>query len=189
MNITGFSSYLHFINDAETLLLGVGQEADTDGRIQGLQVTLYDATDRTNPKALHRHTVEKDENTYSSSTAEWDDKAFRYVPLGDDYGILIIPMRIDSYSSTEGNFDGFKVYDISTDGISERFEIPHVDSKSFRLGCWYWARLPERSFVVDGWVTTMKGHSVKIHNLDDFNSEGGFEIDMDRREGDMCYYW
>jgi uncharacterized secreted protein with C-terminal beta-propeller domain len=43
LNITGFSSHLHFINKNSTLLLGIGQEADENGQVLGLQVTLYDA--------------------------------------------------------------------------------------------------------------------------------------------------
>jgi hypothetical protein len=99
LNITGFSSYLHFINDENTFLLGVGQEADNDGRTLGLQVTLYDATDATNPTNISRYAVELDEDVYSYSNAEWDFKSFRYVKLdnenGAHVGILIIPLRID----------------------------------------------------------------------------------------------
>jgi hypothetical protein len=142
LNITGFSSHLHFINDDSTLVLGVGQEADDNGQVKGLQVTLYDATKPQNPKIIDRHNVELEADVYSSSSAECDYKALRYVPLGDDYGILIMPLRIDSYTSTEGNFDGFIVLDISAEGISERFKIAHVSSENFRRGCYYWAQLP-----------------------------------------------
>jgi DNA excision repair protein ERCC-4 len=110
LNITGFSSHLHFINDDSTLVLGVGQEADDNGRVKGLQVTLYDARNPEDPKIIDRHNVELKDDVYSSSSAEWDYKALRYVPLGDDYGILIMPLRVDSYTSMEGNFDGFIVH-------------------------------------------------------------------------------
>merc|ERR1712107_180461 len=63
LNITGFSSYLHSINDDDTLLLGVGQEADEEGRILGVQISVFDASDPTNPRILHRHTVEEDKDT------------------------------------------------------------------------------------------------------------------------------
>jgi uncharacterized secreted protein with C-terminal beta-propeller domain len=84
LNVTGFSSYLHFINKNSTLLLGIGQEADETGRVLGLQVTLYDAKNHTDAVVIDRYNV------------EWDYKALRYVPLGVDYGILIIPLRVDS---------------------------------------------------------------------------------------------
>ena len=190
LKITGFASYLHFVNDANTLLLGVGQEAGTDGGTLGLQVTLYNATKPTEPAIVDRFPVELDQNVYSSSTAEWDFKAFRYVKLDDAFGILIIPLRVDSYYSTEGNFDGFILLDVSSNGISERFRIPHVDSADFRLGCYYWARLAERSFVVDGNVTTLKGHSIRNYNLDSAKRWWGIDLDEGRvEEGDQCIYW
>jgi hypothetical protein len=141
---------------------------------------------------IDRHNVELEADVYSSSSAEWDYKALRYVPLGVDYGILIIPLRVDSYTSTEGNFDGFVVLDVSTDGISERFAIEHVTSENFRLGCYYWAQLPERSFVVNGELTTLKGHSIRIHNLDSHNKTGAIEIDENTPPDDgdgACVYW
>lgn len=190
LNISGFSSYLHFVNDANTLLLGVGQEADENGTVLGLQVTLYDSTDPTNPSAIDRYSVEVDEDVYSSSSVAWDFKALRYVPLGADFGILIIPVRVDSYTSTEGNFDGFILLDIGATAITERFRISHVDSEDFRLGCYYWAQLPERSFVVNGNVTTLKGHSIQIHDLDSGLSTGSIDVDADVDQNqDICYYW
>jgi hypothetical protein len=190
LSITGFSSYLHFVNDAHTLLLGVGQEANVNGTVLGLQVTLYDSMDPTNPTAIDRYTVEVDEDVYSSSSVQWDFKALRYVPLGADFGILIIPVRVDSFTSTEGNFDGFILLDIAATAITERFRIPHVESEDFRLGCYYWAQLPERSFVVNGNVTTLKGHSIQIHDLDSGQSTGSIDVDVDVDENqDICYYW
>lgn len=190
LKVTGFASYLHFINDANDLLLGVGQEADEEGQRLGVQVTLYDATNPTEPSIIDRYSVELDRNVYSSSSAEWDFKAFRFVELGEEAGILIIPLRIDSYTSTEGNFDGFLLLDISTAGIFERFSIPHVDSTDFRLGCYYWAQLPERSFVVSGNVTTLKGHSIQNYNLDSRERLWGIDVDADQvLPQDRCVFW
>jgi hypothetical protein len=65
-----------------------------------------------------------------------------------------------------------------------------VDSEDFRYGCFYWAQLPERSFVVNGNVTTLKGHSIRIHDLDSGSSTGGIDLDtgVDQNQ-DICYYW
>jgi hypothetical protein len=75
-------------------------------------------------------------------------------------------MQVDVHGSEEGNFDGFILFDISADGIQERFSIEHVTSRDFRLGCYGFNRLPDRSFVVNGDVTTLKGHSIRKYNLD-----------------------
>ena len=163
---TGFSNYLHFVNEENTLLLGVGQEADDEGRTIGVQIVLYDAKDPANPKDIHNfdYTLNPDVRGYSS--AQFDPKAFRYVSLENEVGILILPMQVDVHGSEEGNFDGFILFDISADGIQERFSIEHVTSRDFRLGCYGFNRLPDRSFVVNGDVTTLKGHSIRKYNLD-----------------------
>lgn len=170
LKITGFSRYLHFVNKENTYLLGVGQEADEEGRVLGLQVRLFDATDPTKPIVVKggQYSFELEENAYSSSAAEFDFKAFRYIKLGEDKGILIIPFRVNAYNTAEDlNFNGFALLDVDIKkGISERFRIRHKHPVYYRLGCYQSVDLPQRSFVVDGEVTTTKGHTVLKHNLD-----------------------
>jgi hypothetical protein len=148
LKITGFSAYLHSINDANTLLVGVGQEADENGNILGLQVSLFDASDPTNPILVHKATVEEEKDTWSSSDVLFDFLAFRYVPLGPEVGIVIIPVRVESWNQGKtGNFDGFYVYDVSPDGIVLRTTISHVESEAF-YGCYSSAQLPRRSRAI-----------------------------------------
>ena len=47
LKIPGYSAYLHPV--ADDLLLGVGQEATEDGRVQGLQFSLFDVSDLARP--------------------------------------------------------------------------------------------------------------------------------------------
>ena len=85
LKITGFSSYLHPVGD--NLLLGIGQEADQDGRIEGLQISLFDTSDPTNPRrtsqllladVLDLGGADSLDNTWSSSPAERDHRAFLF---------------------------------------------------------------------------------------------------------------
>eukprot|EP00540_Astrosyne_radiata_P006731 CAMPEP_0116865808 /NCGR_PEP_ID=MMETSP0418-20121206/25667_1 /TAXON_ID=1158023 /ORGANISM="Astrosyne radiata, Strain 13vi08-1A" /LENGTH=800 /DNA_ID=CAMNT_0004501349 /DNA_START=1054 /DNA_END=3456 /DNA_ORIENTATION=+ len=187
LNITGFSSYLHSMNANNTLLLAVGQEADENGRQLGVQITLFDATDPTNPVDLDRYVAEQDLDTWSSSSVEFDFKAFRYLELGVEVGILILPLYINSWNDPSKNFDGFVVYDISRQGISQRFNITHARGNEF-YGCYYWARLPERSLVFNGNVTTLKGHSVLSTDLD--TGELSWELELLKPENPQdCVYW
>ena len=189
LNITGFSSYLHPINDDNTLLLAVGQEADENGRILGLQITMFDAVDPSDPKLVQRFVVEQDTKTWSSSSVSWDFKAFRYVSLGVETGILIMPISVRSsrVGAEVGNFDGFKVYDISRNGIKERLEVSHVASNRY-YGCYSRWRLPQRSLVFNGDVTTLKGHSVLSTNLDTGASK--WKLDMPEPEQrNECSFW
>ncbi len=50
LEITGFSSYLHPLND--TLLLGLGQAADDSGFTQGVKLSLFDTSDPANPTEI-----------------------------------------------------------------------------------------------------------------------------------------
>ncbi|MFC5287968.1 beta-propeller domain-containing protein [Actinokineospora guangxiensis] len=70
LKITGFSAYLHPL--ANGRLLGVGQEATTDGRATGVQVSLFDVTGDAPTRVAQYH----QENTYSA--VEHDPHAFLY---------------------------------------------------------------------------------------------------------------
>jgi hypothetical protein len=71
LKISGYSAYLHPIGDG--LLLGVGQEATEDGRVTGVQVTIFDVRNPAQPKALARTLLGQ-----GSSNAEFDHHAFLY---------------------------------------------------------------------------------------------------------------
>jgi hypothetical protein len=69
LEIPGYSAYLHPLGDG--LLLGIGQEASSDGRTQGTQVSLFDVSDLAHPKRT-QHVVYGN----GSSDAELDPHAF-----------------------------------------------------------------------------------------------------------------
>ncbi|MFT6391842.1 MAG: hypothetical protein ACJA14_001357 [Ilumatobacter sp.] len=50
LKIPGFSTYLHPVGPG--LLLGVGQDADLDGRVIGAQLSLFDVSEPTNPRRI-----------------------------------------------------------------------------------------------------------------------------------------
>jgi hypothetical protein len=124
LDISGFSSYLHSINDNNTLILSIGEEADNNGTSLGIQITIFDMRDLTKPKVAQRLTIENDVNTYSYSDSQWDFKAFRYVN-----GKLIIPLDIYSWNQTTGqentavSFRGVAVFDATVDSIAEKCRI------------------------------------------------------------------
>jgi hypothetical protein len=154
-----------------------------------VQVTLFDATNPAKPIQLQRAVVEQEADVWSSSTVQWDFKSFRWLSLGDGVGILIIPLQVVAYNSNSptGNFDGFFLYDVSRTGISQRMNITHAASQDF-YGCYYQAYLPERSFVFNGNVTTMKGHSVISTDLD--TSEQRWMLDMPKpTDTNECVFW
>jgi Beta propeller domain len=184
-NITGFSNYLHSLNANNTLLLGIGQEADRNGNILGSQISMYDMSNLQNPIVLHRHVMEIDKYTYSSTDSTWDFKATRYTD-----GRLFIPMDMYTYypDGSSGTFRGFVSFSIDlVDGIEELCYIstykdmyyPMVvppgwnedgtmapTSEVPRKNCTYCqGNLPRRSMIFDGnWMTT-DGSSIFMTNL------------------------
>ncbi|MGW1058638.1 beta-propeller domain-containing protein [Micromonospora rubida] len=83
LKITGYSAYLHPAGEGR--LIGVGQEADADGRAQGLQVSLFDVADPARPTRLAQYHLPR-----AGSTAEFDPHAFLYDPRT---GLVAIPVH------------------------------------------------------------------------------------------------
>ncbi len=69
LKIPGFSSYLHPISD--TLVLGVGSDADDEGRVTGAKVSLFDVSDLTEPLEVAVWTAPDGWNDVG-----WDHRAF-----------------------------------------------------------------------------------------------------------------
>jgi Beta propeller domain len=93
LEIPGFSSYLHPASD--DMIIGVGQAANTNGTLTGLQISLFDVSDLANPKRVQQYEVSprRSSGTVSSSSsdAQYDYKAFRYLP---ENKLLIIPVTV-----------------------------------------------------------------------------------------------
>jgi len=181
LKIPGFSNYLHPIEDGN-LILAVGQDANTDGIVNGLQVALYNVTDFENPSQVKKYSENKGNDM---SAAEYDHQAFRYLP---ETKVLILPVK--RYAASF--FDGFIVYNIPVDSgkkIGVSFEIPHVDDGM--RACWSQSSLTPRSMVFNGNVTTMKGHTILSHSLSTKDKQWMLNLDTDRaeKENDPCGYW
>ncbi len=183
LKIPGFSNYLHPVDD--DLILALGQDADDDGVIQGLQIAMFNVSNFTHPTQIHKYV----ETGYSSSDAQYEHKAFRYLPKSK---LLILPLYIYSHK-TYGYFDGFVVYDVdeSQSSFSKRFEISHRDKDSEdKTTCWDSSVLPPRSLVFDGNVTTTKQHTVLSHDLLSGLKEWELNLDSERyNNSDKCWSW
>jgi uncharacterized secreted protein with C-terminal beta-propeller domain len=83
LKIPGYSAYLHPVG--EGLLLGVGQDADSGGRTQGTQVSLFDVSEPSAPKRVAQRTFPG-----AWSEAESNHHAFLHWPAS---GLTVIPMQ------------------------------------------------------------------------------------------------
>jgi hypothetical protein len=163
LEINGFSSYLHSINGDNTMILAIGEDADDDGIVLGLQITIFDSTDPTNPVAVQRHNIEKEPNTYSGSESLWDFKATRYAA-----GRLIMPVDIRSYENPDQDFRGFLVLVANEELIEEGCRISHGEENDETAvdRCYYCSSLPRRSFIFAGNLMTTQGQSILSTDMD-----------------------
>jgi hypothetical protein len=152
LKIPGYSAYLHPIG--EELLLGVGQEATDDGRVQGLQLSLFDVSDLAHPARLQKRTIGE---RWSHSAAEWDHHAFLWWPATK---LAVLP--IDSQ-----DFIGAAGYRVDrARGISELGRVSHEG-----LGG-RWTPSITRAVVVGPHLFTMSDLGIKASGLESFAGAG-----------------
>jgi uncharacterized secreted protein with C-terminal beta-propeller domain len=151
LEVTGFSSYLHPIGD--DWLLAVGQEADEEGRVLGLAVSIFDVRDFANPVLAHRYLIEGDENSWSWSEALSDHHAFTY-----HRGVLSIPIYV---SGAEGRFSGLLVLAVDPDrGIWELGRVDHQDLGTSNHHAWM-----RRSVYIEDAIYSLSSAGVKVNSL------------------------
>jgi len=73
LKVPGFSTYLHPVGDDR--LLAIGQDADSRGRVTGLQLSLFDLSDLSRPAQLDRLPLGR-----AWTPASDDSRAFAYDP-------------------------------------------------------------------------------------------------------------
>ncbi len=83
LKIDGYSAYLHPLGEGR--LLGIGQDADSQGRTTGSKATLFDVSDPSNPRELSSWTLAD-----SYSDVEWDQLAFLY---WEPASLVVLPMQ------------------------------------------------------------------------------------------------
>jgi len=182
LKIPGFSSYLHSMNDENSLLVAVGQNATETGTQTGLMISVFDSSDPTNPTQLVSYAIEIDTNGHSSSASQWDFKSFRYVD-----GKLILPVDIYHYrpwtANTSGeeeelpeNFRGFIVFDVTTESIEEKYRISHGEY------CYCGDMLSPRSFVYNGELMTVQDSLVILSDFDSGSENLRFSINTESDE-------
>jgi hypothetical protein len=94
LKITGYSAHLQPAGDGR--LIGIGQEADNRGVVQGTQVSLFDVSDPQKPRRLAQHHL-----AGAQSEAEWDPHALLWWPATK---LLVVPvMQYDPAATGPAN--------------------------------------------------------------------------------------
>jgi uncharacterized secreted protein with C-terminal beta-propeller domain len=141
LKIPGYSGYLHPVGDGR--LLGVGRDADDEGRLRGLQVSLFDVTDPAAPTRLDALVLPD-----ATSPTETDHHAFAWFP---DDELLVLPVEAHG----AGAFAGALGVTVRGADLAERGWIRHRGPDP-------WTAAVRRALVVDGGLYTVSAAGLQV---------------------------
>lgn len=176
LHIPGYSGYLHPFGDGH--LIGIGRNGTEDGRILGLQISVFDVSDPASPTRTAQHEIAYGDTGWSWSEAEHDHHAFTFY---EREGLLAIPVTLEDWSREDGaysHFSGVIVFDVDGDSIAERGRVSHSgmahDEYCERLGegadCsgWdyeWWVQM-RRSYFADEYLYAISDRGVTASSID-----------------------
>jgi hypothetical protein len=150
LKVTGYSAYLHPIGN--DLLLGVGQDATDQGRLNGTQLSVFDVSDPTKPARLQQHAI----GSGSNSEAEADHHAFLWWPAAS---LAVIPLQIWSSKDGSDQFTGAIGFHAGAKGIDEVGRVTHPHSDPY-------APPVRRALVVGDRLFTISDLGIRSSRLD-----------------------
>ncbi|QMS84651.1 beta-propeller domain-containing protein [Candidatus Xianfuyuplasma coldseepsis] len=159
--IPGFSDYLQPIN--EDYILGIGY-GDNDGGTNGLKISLYDVSDKTEAVVASELIYPYSDNSYMWTSTLYNHKD---LVVSVDKGIIALPYNRYEYGSTEDNWwyrynTGVLVLnlDIEDGEISERGWVEHSESNSYDTYVY-------KSKFISDYLFTISSKFVMVSLLDD----------------------
>lgn len=196
LKIPGFSDYLHPYDENHVIGFGLdtieATEAEEEGWgqdfawYQGVKIAMFDITDVTNPKELHREII-GDRGT--NSPLNYNHKALLYSrDKGRDGGALMgFPIAVAEISeemkedpetpgSTYGEmvFQGAYVYDVSPEnGFQLRGKVTHYNEEDFEESGYYWYGPSdvERLLYIGDYLYTVSQNAVFANELEDLSEK------------------
>ena len=166
LKILGYSAYLHPVG--EGLLLGVGQDADEEGRVSGTQMSLFDVSDIERPVRSDRLALPE----RSVSGVEYDHRAFLYWPPTRTVVLPIGWSEHDQESDDWTDFHEALIVQVGSEGMEHRGSIEHQPGVSGRdrLPSGYTSPFPiERALVVGDTLFTLSVAGLKGNDLADLS--------------------
>ncbi|MFI6758152.1 beta-propeller domain-containing protein [Micromonospora sp. NPDC050417] len=165
LKINGYSAYLHPIEGDR--LLGVGQEANSQGITQGTQLSLFDVSDLGAPRRLAQHHVQQ-----GHSEAEVDPHAFLYWPAEQ---LVVVPVTAYDRGGDGGRrmpTQGALTLRVDQRGFTPLGLVEQTDEAGpERNGA------IRRSLVVGDMLWTVSDAGLKATRLSSMDTAGWVELD------------
>jgi uncharacterized secreted protein with C-terminal beta-propeller domain len=178
LKIPGYSTYMHLLD--RNHILSIGYDADDEGDFawfQGIQLQVFDVTDLSAPKLMHKEVIG---TRGSTSEAATNHLAFNWFPSRH---LLALPMVIceGGHGGNYGDlmtFSGLLVYRLTLDqGFTRLGGVPHEAPESeqeYRGACSnWWTRsnsIVKRSIFMEDWVYSITLNEIKIAAIDDLSN-------------------
>ncbi len=195
LHVPGFSEYMHPLGDHH--LLTIGQDADDDGRTDGVALQIFDVSDATSPKQAAKYTF----GGFSWSEAGYNHKAFTFVKDYFDGGDDLLLFPLVTYEPDYKS--GLEVFRISEgEGFSHLGSIDHAglinrgceSFTQYQQPCfYYYGEEMRRGLQIDQYVYALSQGGLTVHDVDALDAGAVSTVAFDRPvyEGQSaCYeYW
>lgn len=154
LKIPGYSAYLHPVGPGR--MLGIGQNADADGRTLGVQASLFDVADLTTPSRLDSAGF----GLESTTEVEYDHHAFMFSP---EQRLAVLPLE-----HWRDEFVGAVAFRIDPAGAIETpVRLSHGGS---------WRAAIHRSLILGDRLFTVSSRGVMAHELTGLSETGWAEF-------------
>jgi hypothetical protein len=162
LEVPGFSTYLHPLSADN--ILAIGTDVTEQGRVNGLQLQIFDVSDMAHPRQRHKVVLG---GPWASSEAAQNHKAFNYF---NSRSLLAIPLSDYNINSRRYEFrSSLEVMRVDpAHGFAPLGSVDHsdlVDPDSYRGYPWGWTPAVRRSVMMDDFVYSISYGGLKVHSV------------------------
>jgi uncharacterized secreted protein with C-terminal beta-propeller domain len=168
LHIPGYSDYLQPIDENHLVAIGRGADEST-GLFQELQVSIFDVSDLSDPRLLHRYSFAGGRSTATPATGgRWarGDGDHHAVSYFADEQILAIPIyTVDDFGGFWGGVENTGIFEARQGGL-QVFKID-VGAGFTPIGLVEHETLIERSIQIGEHLFAVSSGKVSVHELTD----------------------
>lgn len=163
LQVPGYSSYIHPLDDNHLLTIGTADSAEG----MGVQLAIYDVSDFARPRQAFQQLVGQ---TWGWSEAQWDHKAFNYFP---ERHLLAIPFFDWTYDGSWNSYvSDLRVFRVDSEAgfaslgsVDMRDVLVRQQSDFYACWGWWWLPMVRRSVMADDFVYAISSGGIRVANV------------------------